>query len=106
MQIAHTHTHTDGQCLPLSHPVPLSLLVEQNDDQLGMHLVSVLTERQISSLKRHIHQVPAEENIEERNRLTHISLAGKYPCHWHLTNVLFVLYIYIHSGSIAQFSNH
>lgn len=48
--------------ISLSHPVPLSLLVEQNDDQLGVHLVSVLTERQITSLKSHIHQVPADGN--------------------------------------------
>lgn len=54
--------------LPFSsstHPVPLSVLVEQDDDQLGMQLVSVLTERQITPLERHIHQVPAEGDIED-----------------------------------------
>lgn len=30
-----------------------------------MHLVSVLAERQIAPLERHIHQVPEEENVEE-----------------------------------------
>lgn len=64
-----------------SHPVPLSLFVEQNDDQLGVHLVSVLAERQITPLERHIHQVPAEGNIgdgdRERDRLRHTSLAEK-----------------------------
>ncbi len=60
---AHTQTHTST----LPHPVPLSLLVEQNDDQLGVHLVSVLAERQITPLKRHIHQVPAEGNVEMRH---------------------------------------
>lgn len=53
--------HTHAQTLSAGpHPVPLSLLVEQNDDKLGVHLVSVLAERQITPLKRHIHQVPAE----------------------------------------------
>lgn len=56
-QDTHTHTYTPSAD---PHPVPLSLLVEQNDDKLGVHLVSVLTERQITPLKRHIHQVPAE----------------------------------------------
>lgn len=51
-----------------AYPVPLSLLVEQNDDQLGVHLVSILTERQITPLKRHIHQVPVEGNMEEGDR--------------------------------------
>lgn len=58
----------DSLSFSLPHPVPLSLLVEQNDDQLGMHLVSVLAERQITSLKRDIHQVPAEGNIGVRVR--------------------------------------
>ncbi len=64
----HTHTHTDTLSFSppsLPHPVPLSLLVEQNNDQLGMHLVSVLAERQITPLKRHIHQVPVEGNVGE-----------------------------------------
>lgn len=60
----HPHKHS----WTLSHPVPLSLLVEQNDDQLGVHLVPVLAERQITPLKRHIHQVPVRGNIEERDR--------------------------------------
>lgn len=56
-----THTHMHVKTLSAGpHPVPLSLLVEQNDDKLGVHLVSILTERQITPLKRHIHQVPAE----------------------------------------------
>lgn len=48
-----------------THPVPLSVLVEQDDDQLRMQLVSILTERQIPPLERHIHQVPAEGNIDD-----------------------------------------
>lgn len=78
----------------LAHPVPLSLLVEQNDDQLGVHLVSILTERQITPLKRHIHQVPVEGNMEERDRqrdlLRHTSL-----CRWQLPNILFALKTFI-----------
>lgn len=72
-----------------AYPVPLSLLVEQNDDQLGVHLVSILTERQITPLKRHIHQVPVEGNMEggeKRDSLRHTSL-----CQWQLSNVLFAL---------------
>lgn len=73
---APTHPHTLSLSL-FSHPLPLSLLVEQNDDQLGVHLVSVLTERQITPLKRHIHQVPGEGNIDEgdreRDSLRHLS---------------------------------
>lgn len=62
-----THNHTHGHSpLSLPHPVPLSLLVEQNDDQLGVHLVSVLAERQIAPLECHIHQVPVEGNVRER----------------------------------------
>ena len=48
-----------------THPVPLSVLVEQDDDQLRMQLVPVLAERQITPLKRHIHQVPAEGDGED-----------------------------------------
>jgi len=57
----HTHTHT------LPHPLPLPLLVEQDDDQLGVHLVPVLAERQVTPLERHVHQVPAEGDMEQRD---------------------------------------
>lgn len=68
-----THTHT-----LTPYPVPLSLFVEQNDDQLGVHLVSVLAERQITPLKRHIHQVPEEGNVEENE--SEENSRGGAPC--------------------------
>lgn len=46
----------------MSYPVPLSVFVEQNNNKFGVHLVAILAERQITSLKRHIHQVPADGN--------------------------------------------
>lgn len=98
----HTNTHKDTFSFSppsLPHPVPLSLLVEQNDDQLGVHLVSVLAERQITPLKRHIHQVPVEGNVGEgdrgRDSLRHISRPEKYLCQRQLANVSFALYIHI-----------
>src|SRR4029434_2031935 len=55
----HTHTHTPTHT-PRSQSdlVPLPLLVQQDDDQLRVHLVAVLTERQVPSLESHIHQIP------------------------------------------------
>lgn len=40
------------------YPVPLSVLVEKYDDQLGEHLVAFFTEWQVPTLKCHIHNVP------------------------------------------------
>lgn len=75
-----THTHTR-----LSHPLPLPLLVEQDDDQLGVHLVSVLAERQIPPLERHIHQVPVEGHTARRQRDSfrrHWRLSRRLLCAW------------------------
>lgn len=41
-----------------SYLLPLSLLVEHDDHQLGVLLVAVLGERQVSAVPRHIHHVP------------------------------------------------
>ncbi len=44
------------------HPVPLSILVEKNDDQFGEHLVTFFTKWQVSPFKCHIHNVPENDN--------------------------------------------
>lgn len=44
------------------YPIPLSVLVEKNDDQLGEHLVTLFAEWQVPALKCDIHEVPDDEN--------------------------------------------
>lgn len=56
---------TVGELPNMSYPLPLPLLGQKDDDQLGMHLVSVLTERQIPAFKGDIDQVPAGERREQ-----------------------------------------
>lgn len=56
---------TDGELPNISYPLPLPLLGQKDDDQLGMHLVSVLTERQIPAFKGDIDQVPVRERREK-----------------------------------------
>lgn len=49
----------------MSYPLPLPLLGQKDDHQLGMHLVSVFAERQIPAFKGDIDQVPAGERKEQ-----------------------------------------
>lgn len=52
------------------HPVPLSVLVQENDDQLGEHLVALLAEGQVPAFERHIHEVPEDESFHTSQSLT------------------------------------
>lgn len=49
----------------MSYPLPLPLLGQKDDHQLGMHLVSIFTEWQIPAFKGDIDQVPAGDRKEQ-----------------------------------------
>jgi len=49
----------------MSYPLPLPLLGQKDDHQLRMHLVSVLTERQIPAFEGDVNQVPVGERREQ-----------------------------------------
>lgn len=56
---------TVGELSKISYPLPLPLLGQKDDHQLGMHLVSVLTEWQVPAFKGNIDQVPVGERKEQ-----------------------------------------
>lgn len=45
------------------YPVPLSVLVEKNDDQFREHLVTLFAEWQVPAFKCDIHEVPEDEDL-------------------------------------------
>lgn len=55
------------------YPIPLSVLVQENDDQLGEHLVALFAEWQVSALKCDVHEVPDNEKLR---------LSYKYQYGW------------------------
>lgn len=65
---SHSQTLTESQSRAAEHritpqtqgsySVPLSVLVQQDDHQFGVHLIAILTEGEIPALERHVHQIP------------------------------------------------
>lgn len=68
------------------YPVPLSVLVQKYDDQLGEHLVAFFTEWQVPTLKCHIHNIPVgkkEHWWRIQNLLWHGWRQKSNSVHWY-----------------------